>query len=57
MDACFTEAMALHAEIAKDNASFKKVNDSMMEFTRNGYQWFQVAELGYDSYMVRHTRA
>jgi TRAP-type mannitol/chloroaromatic compound transport system substrate-binding protein len=49
--------MALHGEIAKDNASFKKVNDSMMNFTRNGYQWHQVAELGYDSYMVRQTRA
>ena len=56
MDACFKEAMALHAEIAKENASFKTVNDSMMDFTRNGYQWFQVAELGYDSYMVRNTR-
>ena len=29
----------------------------MMDFTRNGYQWFQVAELNYDSFMVRHTRA
>ena len=37
--------------------SFKKVNDSMMDFTKNGYQWFQVAELGYDSFMVRHSRA
>jgi TRAP-type mannitol/chloroaromatic compound transport system substrate-binding protein len=46
MDACFKEAMALHGEIAKENASFKKVNDSMMDFTRNGYQWHQVAELG-----------
>jgi hypothetical protein len=26
------------------------------EFTRNGYQWFQVAELGYDSFMVQHSR-
>jgi hypothetical protein len=22
----------------------------------NGYQWFQVAELGYDSFMARHLR-
>jgi TRAP-type mannitol/chloroaromatic compound transport system substrate-binding protein len=56
MEASFTAAMDLHAEIAKENASFKKVNDSLMEFTRNGYQWFQVAELTYDSFMVRHTR-
>ena len=56
MDACYKEAMALHGEIAKDNASFKKVNDSMMNFTRNGYQWHQVSELTYDSYMVRQSR-
>jgi TRAP-type mannitol/chloroaromatic compound transport system substrate-binding protein len=56
MDACYKAAMELHGEIAKENASFKKVNDSMTEYTRNGYQWFQVAELGYDTFMVRHSR-
>jgi len=33
-------AMELHAEIAKDNPSFNKVNDAMGEFTKNGYRWF-----------------
>jgi len=28
----------------------------MTDFTRNGYQWFQVAELGYDTFMVQHSR-
>jgi len=28
----------------------------MTTYTSNGYQWFQVAELGYDSFMVRHSR-
>jgi len=57
MEASYSAAMELHGEISKENASFKKVNESMMDFTRNGYQWFQVAELNYDSFMVRHTRA
>lgn len=57
MEASFKAAMELHGEIAKENASFKKVNDSLMDYTRNGYQWFQVAELNYDSFMVRHSRA
>jgi hypothetical protein len=26
----------------------------MTEFTNDGYQWWQVAELGYDSFMVRN---
>jgi hypothetical protein len=55
--ACFNAAKELHAEIAKDNASFKKVEDSMNAFTNNGYQWFQVAELNYDVFMVRHSHA
>jgi len=56
MEACFKAAKELHGEIATTNASFKKVYDSMTAFTNNGYQWFQVAELGYDSFMVRHSR-
>ena len=57
MDACFKATMELHAEIAKENASFKKVNDSMMAYTNNGYQWFQVAENTYDQFMVRRCAA
>jgi len=57
MEACFKAAKELHSEIAAKNASFKKVYDSMTTFTNNGYQWFQVAELGYDSFMVRHSRS
>jgi len=56
MEASYKAAMELHGEISKENASFKKVNDSMMDYTRNGYQWFQVAELAYDSFMIRHMR-
>ena len=59
MEACFNAAKELHAEIAKDNASFKKVEDLMNAFTNNGYQiyqWFQVAKLNYDVFMVRHSR-
>jgi TRAP-type mannitol/chloroaromatic compound transport system substrate-binding protein len=56
MEASYKAAMELHGEIAKENASFKKVNDSLMEYTRSGYQWFQVAELSYDSFMVRHSQ-
>jgi TRAP-type mannitol/chloroaromatic compound transport system substrate-binding protein len=56
MEACFNAAKELHAEIAKDNASFKKVEDSMNAFTNIGYQWFQVAEQNYDAFMIRHSR-
>jgi len=56
MDACFKAAKELHSEISATNAPFKKVYESMTDFTTSGYQWFQVAELTYDSFMVRHSR-
>jgi hypothetical protein len=28
----------------------------MTGFTANGYQWWQVAELGYDSFMARNAQ-
>ena len=48
--------MELHAEIAKDNPSFNKVNDSMGEFTKNGDHWFSVAELHYDALLTNRMR-
>jgi len=57
MEACFSAAKELHDEISSTNASFKKVYESMNAYTNNAYQWFQVAELGYDSFMARHLRA
>jgi len=56
MDACFKAAKELHSEIAATNESFRKVYDSMTNFSNNAYQWFQVAEIGYDNFMARHSQ-
>ncbi len=56
MEASFKAARELHSEVAATNANFKKLNDSLNAFSSNGYQWFQVAELGYDIFMARHTQ-
>jgi TRAP-type mannitol/chloroaromatic compound transport system substrate-binding protein len=56
MEACFKSAKELHDEISATNPNFKKTYDSLNAFTNNAYQWFQVAELGYDSFMARHLR-
>ena len=29
---------------------------SLTAFSNNGYQWFQVAEVGYDNFMARHAQ-
>jgi TRAP-type mannitol/chloroaromatic compound transport system substrate-binding protein len=57
MDACAKAAVQLHDEIAATNPSFKKVNDSMLAFRNDAYQWWQVAELNYDTFMVDLTRS
>ncbi|HTS40361.1 MAG TPA: TRAP transporter substrate-binding protein [Xanthobacteraceae bacterium] len=54
MEACYKAAIELHDEIAKTNESFKKVYESMKAFRDNTYPWFNVAELNYDSFMIRH---
>jgi len=56
MEASFKAAKELHAEVSATNANFKKVYDSLTSFSNNGYQWFQVAEVGYDNFMARHSQ-
>jgi TRAP-type mannitol/chloroaromatic compound transport system substrate-binding protein len=56
MEASFKAAKELHNEVSATNADFKKVYESLTAFSNNGYQWFQVAEVGYDSFMARHSQ-
>ena len=35
----------------------RRSHDSLMSFTSNGYQWWQVAELTYDSFMARRSQS
>jgi TRAP-type mannitol/chloroaromatic compound transport system substrate-binding protein len=57
MQACLKATKELYAETSATNPNFKKVLESMNSFTSNGYQWFQVAELGYDSFMARNPQS
>jgi TRAP-type mannitol/chloroaromatic compound transport system substrate-binding protein len=57
MEACFKAAKELHSEVAATNADFKKVYESLTAFSNNGYQWFQVAEVGFDNFMARHSQS
>jgi len=58
MEACYSAANELYAEIARNNPLFKKLLDSLTAFRSDAYQWMQVAELAYDSFMIRmRTRA
>ena len=54
MDASLKAAFELYAETSKTNADFKKVFDAMLAFRNDQYLWWQVAELSYDTYLVRN---
>jgi TRAP-type mannitol/chloroaromatic compound transport system substrate-binding protein len=43
----------VNAETSATNPAYKKVLDSMQAFLRDEYLWWQVAEYGYDSFMIR----
>jgi len=53
MEASYKAATDTYNEVSAKNADFKKVYDSMVAFRGDGYLWWQVAELGFDSFMVR----
>ncbi|HXU58948.1 MAG TPA: TRAP transporter substrate-binding protein [Verrucomicrobiae bacterium] len=57
MEASFKAARELHAEVSATNPTFKKLHESLMSFSNSGYQWFQVAEVGYDNFMARHSQS
>jgi TRAP-type mannitol/chloroaromatic compound transport system substrate-binding protein len=39
--------------LSQTNPHFKKLYDSLTAFRSDSYQWMQVAELGFDSFMMR----
>jgi TRAP-type mannitol/chloroaromatic compound transport system substrate-binding protein len=58
MEACYKAANELYAEISQTNPTFKRLLDSLTAYRSDSYQWLQVAELSYDSFMMRmRTRA
>jgi TRAP-type mannitol/chloroaromatic compound transport system substrate-binding protein len=54
MDASLRAALDLYAEVSATNADFKKVWEAMLAFRNDQYLWWQVAELTYDTYLVRN---
>jgi TRAP-type mannitol/chloroaromatic compound transport system substrate-binding protein len=53
MEACYKSANEIYAELAQSNPMFKKLYDSLTGFRGDSYQWQQVAELTFDSFMMR----
>ncbi len=53
LEACYNAAQEVYAEHNKNNPMFKKLYDSLISFRNDSFAWQQVAELGFDSFMMR----
>jgi TRAP-type mannitol/chloroaromatic compound transport system substrate-binding protein len=53
MEASYKATQDTYKDVSAKNADFKKVLDSMTAFRGDQYLWWQVAELGFDAFMVR----
>jgi TRAP-type mannitol/chloroaromatic compound transport system substrate-binding protein len=53
LEASLKASNEVNAETAAANADFKKVLESMQAFRNDEYFWWQVAEYGYDTFMIR----
>jgi TRAP-type mannitol/chloroaromatic compound transport system substrate-binding protein len=58
MEASYKAANELYAEVAQTNPMFKRLLDSLTAYRNDSYQWMQIAELSFDTFMMRmRTRA
>jgi TRAP-type mannitol/chloroaromatic compound transport system substrate-binding protein len=53
LEACYKAANDIYADLSKNNPMFKKLHDSLVPFRSDSYLWQQVAELGFDNFMIR----
>ena len=53
METCYKTANEVYADLSKTNPMFKKLYDSLVPFRNDSYLWQQVAELGFDNFMIR----
>src|SRR5438874_10953428 len=55
--ASYKATTELFTEVSAKNEKFKKLYDSVTAFRNEQYQWHQVCEYTYDSYMIRRARS
>ena len=52
LDASFKAANEIYTELSAKNADFKKVYDHMRAYRKDWFDWYQVADYTYDTYML-----
>jgi TRAP-type mannitol/chloroaromatic compound transport system substrate-binding protein len=53
MESCYAAATEIYADLSKNNPHFGKMYASLSAYRNESLAWMQVAELSYDSFMMR----
>ena len=53
LEACYGAANEIYADLAKSNPHFGKMYSSLSGFRNESLVWMQVAELSFDTFMMR----
>jgi TRAP-type mannitol/chloroaromatic compound transport system substrate-binding protein len=53
LEACYSAATQIYADLAKSNPHFGKMYSSLLAYRTDSLMWMQVAELSFDSFMMR----
>ena len=53
LEACYGAAGEIYADLAKSNPHFGKMYASLTAYRADSLAWMQVAELSFDSFMMR----
>jgi TRAP-type mannitol/chloroaromatic compound transport system substrate-binding protein len=53
LETCYTAASEIYADLSKSNPHFNKLYSSLSAYRSESLAWMQVAELSFDSFMMR----
>jgi len=53
MEACLKASNEVNAETSVANPDYKKILDSQFSFRNDSNLWWQVAEYGFETFMIR----
>jgi TRAP-type mannitol/chloroaromatic compound transport system substrate-binding protein len=53
LETCYNAANEIYAELSKSNPHFGKMYASLVAYRNESLAWMQVAELSFDSFMMR----
>ena len=53
LEACYSAATEIYAGLAQSNPHFGKMYSSLLAYRTDSLMWMQVAELSFDSFMMR----